>query len=130
LSLINNQTNVFVPIVDKFSHSAIDYDARDSTIYYSDSTHFRILKKGLNKANSEVFLDKGVSHSEGIAIDWAGRNLYWTDENLNVIYVANLEHPEYKKLLVSTNLTHVKSIVVHPGYGYGANYCNTVMLRC
>lgn len=106
-----------VPVVDKFIHSAIDYDSRESTIYYSDTSHFRIMKKALNSTTGQVFLDKGVSHSEGIAIDWAGRNLYWTDENLKVIYVTNLDHPEYKKLLVNTNLPHVKSIVVHPEKG-------------
>jgi hypothetical protein len=58
--------------VDKSIHSAIDYDVKESTIYYTDSTNFRIMKKELNKTESEVLLEKGISHSEGIAIDWTG----------------------------------------------------------
>lgn len=106
-----------IPIVDKYIHSAIDFDAQTSTIYYSDATHFRIMKKNLTELEPKIFLDNGIAHSEGIAIDWIGRNIYWTDNGLNVIHVASLEDSTQKKLLVSTGLTNVKSLVVHPQSG-------------
>ncbi|CAG7828356.1 unnamed protein product [Allacma fusca] len=113
----NKRYDIMIPVVDKFSHSAIDFDLYTSTIYYADATNFRIMKKKLGNLTSEVYLDKGISHSEGIAIDWMGKNIYWTDETLHTIFVASLKNPTHKKLLVYTNLTHPKSIVVHPERG-------------
>jgi len=117
VSLLTNISDVMIPIVDAVVNPAIDYDVTTSKIYYTDSKRFRIKSKGLYETTSEVFLDKGLSHSEGIAVDWSGRNLYWTDENLKVIYVTHLDHPEYKKLLINTDLENVKSIVVYPKAG-------------
>lgn len=31
--------------------------------------------------------------TEGIALDWVARNLYWVDSSLNTIEVASLERP-------------------------------------
>ena len=108
---------VMVPVVEKCVHSAIDYDVKTSTVYYFDATNFRIMKKTLTALKPETYMAK-VAHSEGIAIDWMGRNLYWADDSLNVIHVAALDNPEQKKLLVSNDLERVKSIAVHPQSGY------------
>lgn len=106
-----------IPVVELVVNSAIDYDAANFRIYYTDPKKFRIKTKGFYETSSEIFLEKGVSHSEGIAVDWAGRNLYWTDLDLKVIQVAHLDHPEYKKLLIDTGLDEVKSIAVYPKSG-------------
>lgn len=123
----DKSVDIMVPVVNCSQHLAFDYDARSSTIYYSDREDFRILKKRLVSTQEEVFIDHGVSFVEGMAVDWMGQNLFWTDENLNTIYVASLRNPEYKKLLVHSNLTSPKSIVVDPkqGYVYWSNFAKT-----
>ena len=51
----------------------------------------------------------------GMAVDWVGRNLYWTDEGMQAIYVAALGDGEQKKLLLHENMTHPRSVIVDPG---------------
>lgn len=46
-----------------------------------------------------------------------GKNLYWTDEALHSIFVAQIADVNKKKLLVYENVTHPRSIVVHPKIG-------------
>lgn len=38
-----------------------------------------------------VFISEGLDVTEGIALDWIARNLYWVDSSLNTIEVASLE---------------------------------------
>ena len=51
----------------------------------------------------------------GMAVDWVGRNLYWTDEGMQAIYVAGLGDGAKKKLLLHENMTHPRSVIVDPG---------------
>ena len=51
----------------------------------------------------------------GMAVDWVGRNLYWTDEGMQAIYVAALGDGEKKKILLHENMTHPRSVIVDPG---------------
>ena len=37
-------------------------------------------------------VDAAVDLVEGIAVDWVGRNIYWTDYILEVIEVSSLHH--------------------------------------
>ena len=60
-----------------------------------------------------LVLATGVSNCEGLAIDWMGRNIYWTDENLKTISVANLERPGQPKVLIDKGLTHPRAIVLY-----------------
>jgi hypothetical protein len=64
----------------------------------------------------DTVIDKGINTCEGLAIDWIGRNIYWTDEALSSIHAASLETPQYRKLLVSSAVMP-RSIVVNPKEG-------------
>ena len=59
-----------------------------------------------------------------MAVDWIGQNLYWTDEGLRAIFVANLKIPSKRMLLISDGLVHPRSIVVDAvnGLMYWANW--------
>lgn len=124
---MDKDVDIMVPVVNRSQHIAFDYDVKTSTLYYHDREEFRIMKKGLMNTTEEVFIDKGVSFVEGMAVDWMGQNLFWTDENLNTIYVASLRNPEHKKLLLHANLTSPSSIVVDPkqGYVYWSNFAKS-----
>ena len=56
----------------------------------------------------------GISNCEGIAIDWLGRNIYWTDESRKTVSVASLKNSSRQKVLVDSGLTHPRAIVVFP----------------
>jgi hypothetical protein len=65
----------------------------------------------------EKVLEQGINNCEGLAVDWMGRNLYWTDEGLMSISVARLDNVAMKKLLVFGNMFHPRAIVVDPKRG-------------
>lgn len=58
---------------------------------------------------------------EGIAVDWMGNNLYWTDDGpKKTISVARLEKAaQTRKTLIEGKMTHPRAIVVDPLNGCG-----------
>ena len=56
----------------------------------------------------------GIGNCEGVAIDWINNNIYWTDESYKSISVAQISDPSSRKVLISTNMTHPRAIVVDP----------------
>lgn len=70
---------------------AIAWDSVTDRIYWSDIRDKRIYSATRNGTGVEVFIGQGLDITEGIAVDWVGRNLYWVDSSLNTIEVAALE---------------------------------------
>lgn len=61
----------------------------------------------------------GVDNVEGIAVDWIGNNLYWTDDSYKKsISVARLEKAsQTRKTLVEGQMSHPRAIVLDPLHG-------------
>lgn len=57
----------------------------------------------------------------GIAVDWLGRNIYWTDSRLDAVQVAKLNGSQ-KRTLVSSNLGNPRAIIVDPPNGYDSYF--------
>lgn len=55
-------------------------------------------------------------HPDGLAVDWIGRNLYWSDNLLNTIEVSRLDGRHRKVLL--RNVSEPRSLQLHPARGY------------
>lgn len=68
-----------------------------------------------------LLFPKGIHNVEGIAVDWMGNNLYWTDDGpKKTISVARLEKAaQTRKTLIEGKMTHPRAIVVDPLNGYG-----------
>lgn len=60
--------------------------------------------------------DSGVTVTESIAVDWVGRNLYWTDYILETIEVAKLDG-SHRAVLLSENVTNPRGLVLDPRNG-------------
>ena len=52
---------------------------------------------------SEFVVTHNVEESDGIAIDWIARNLYWTDTARDYISVARL-NGSFAKVLIKTGI--------------------------
>uniref|UniRef100_A0A3P9JW44 EGF-like domain-containing protein n=1 Tax=Oryzias latipes TaxID=8090 RepID=A0A3P9JW44_ORYLA len=57
-----------------------------------------------------------IANPEGIAVDWVGGHIYWTDSGTNRIEVAKLDG-RYRKWLIYTELDQPAAIVVNPTLG-------------
>lgn len=57
--------------------------------------------------------DSGVTVTESLAVDWVGRNLYWTDYVLETIEVSKLDGT-HRTVLVSENVTNPRGLVLDP----------------
>lgn len=62
----------------------------------------------------------GLGSTEGIAIDWLAKNLYWVDSKKNTIAVANLDG-KHTTTLVSTGVNKPRNLVVDPRERYCEN---------
>lgn len=51
--------------------------------------------------------------TESLAVDWVGRNLYWTDFVLETIEVSKLDG-SHRTVLVSENVTNPRALVLDP----------------
>ena len=118
----DNYTDTVIPI--KFSFNikettivAIDYDPVDKMVYWSD------LRVGINRANfqskskQEQILIQDVNHTDGIAVDYQGRNIFWTDTGKNHIEVARLDG-SFHKILISDDLDEPRDIALDLVNGY------------
>uniref|UniRef100_A0A4W3HU78 Low-density lipoprotein receptor-related protein 2 n=1 Tax=Callorhinchus milii TaxID=7868 RepID=A0A4W3HU78_CALMI len=59
---------------------------------------------------------KYIVSPDGIAVDWVGRHIYWTDATTNRIEVAKLDG-RYRKWLISSQLDQPAAIAVNPKLG-------------
>lgn len=50
---------------------------------------------------------------ESIAVDWVGRNLYWTDSVMENIEVSTLDG-RFRKVLLTQNITSPHGLVLDP----------------
>ena len=51
--------------------------------------------------------------TESLAVDWVGRNLYWTDYVLETVEVSKLDGT-HRTVLVSENITNPRALVLDP----------------
>lgn len=67
---------------------------------------------------SLIFID--LDNVEGIAVDWIGNNLYWTNDGYRkTINVARLEKAsQSRKTLLEGEMSHPRGIVLDPVNGY------------
>ncbi|EDO27820.1 predicted protein, partial [Nematostella vectensis] len=86
----------------------VDYDCVEEYIYWTEIMEGCIMRAKYDGTKLEVVIPrKQVKSPEGIAVDWMGRNIYWTDTGLDVIEasprieVANMDGSNRRVLVYS-----------------------------
>ena len=95
---------------------AIDYDPVEEKAYWTDQVK-GIFKVFLNGSDVEGVITTNVDHPDGLAVDWLGRNLYWTDTGTDRIEVAKLDGSS-RKVLISRFLDEPRDITLDPIHGW------------
>jgi low density lipoprotein receptor-related protein 5/6 len=63
-----------------------------------------------------VIVSTGLMAPDGLACDWIGRKLYWTDSEINRIEVSNLDG-QMRKVLFRDGLDQPRAIALYPQKG-------------
>lgn len=73
-------------------------------------------RANLDGSGMETVVSQGLKTTDGLAVDWVSRNMYWTDTGRNTIEVARLDG-SCRKVLVNNSLDEPRAIAVFPSKG-------------
>ncbi len=79
---------------------------------FNDFVHSRADYDG---SNVETVMSR-TGTSDGIAVDWMARNLYWTDTHNNKIEVSRLDGSS-RKTIIESDLDEPRAIALYPASG-------------
>ncbi|XP_068632401.1 nidogen [Battus philenor] len=95
----------------------VDVDCLTGKIYWADVAGHSIQRASYDGSGFEQFLIDDVKTPEGLSIDWAARNIFWTDSKKLTIEVANLDRKTRKVLFSMDGINNPRGIAVHPQRG-------------
>ncbi|KAG7227889.1 hypothetical protein INR49_013683, partial [Caranx melampygus] len=107
-----------VPVVSGSSIVTVDFDRQTSRIYWADASQKKIWSAYQNGTDRREVFSTGLMVPESIAVDWVGRNLYWTDSVMENIEVSTLDG-RFRKVLLTKNVTSPRGLALDP-----RNYTN------
>lgn len=99
--------------------AAVDYIYAQGLIYWSDVSEEsikRTLFNGSAPSGVQTTVISGLASPDGLACDWMGNKLYWTDSETNRIEVAELDGT-HRKVLFWQDLDQPRAIALDPGRG-------------
>lgn len=116
--VIEGFSDAILPVVSRRARFVgLDFDARDEHIYYSDVLQDVIYRVHRNGTTREIVLASQNEGVEGLAVDWASKNLYYIDSRKGTLNVLSTRNIAYKRTLLK-DLKRPRAIVVHPNKGY------------
>ncbi|XP_013405316.1 low-density lipoprotein receptor-related protein 4-like [Lingula anatina] len=83
----------------------------EEAIYFAENVTRTISKVRLSHGEAPQVIAGGLGHVEGLAVDWLGNNIYWTDSEMRHIAVSTLAG-RYQHILIQDDLEHPRAIAV------------------
>lgn len=97
--------------------AALDFVFIHGLIYWSDVSEEAIKRTEFNQSGSvQNIVISGLLSPDGLACDWLGEKLYWTDSETNRIEVSNLDG-SLRKVLFWQELDQPRAIALDPTRG-------------
>lgn len=116
--VIEGFSDAILPVVSRRARFVgLDFDSRDEHIYYSDVLQDVIYRVHRNGTGREIVLASQNEGVEGLAVDWASKNLYYIDSRKGTLNVLSTRNVTHRRTLLK-NLKRPRAIVVHPNKGY------------
>ena len=91
---------------------ALEYNKNDDRIYWTDVT-LRTISRAFRNGTGYELLFNDIGVADGLTIDLAGGNLYWTSTTHNTVETSKLDG-SFRKTLVNYNLDEPRDIIVDP----------------
>jgi len=118
------QVNTSVVVSNLEDAAAIDFIFEDggmSYIYWTDISREAINRVSVGAGGTAgttptVIVSTGLMSPDGLACDWIGRKLYWTDSEVNRIEVSNLDG-QMRKVLFRDGLDQPRALALYPQKG-------------
>ena len=106
---------------------AVDFDPKNDKIFWTTNFNDEADRKypnlpGIfsvypNGTDRQLIIGEDIEHPDGLAIDYLGRNLFWTDTATNRIEVSKLDGT-HRKVLISHGLDEPRDITLDLVFGY------------
>lgn len=96
---------------------AIDYDAVDGYVYWTDEEEHVIRRARPDGSGKMDIIATEIERPDGLTIDWLARNLYWTDTGTDRIEVCRLDGSS-RKVVINEHLEEPRAIAVAPSLGW------------
>ena len=114
--------DVMMPVLGLNSAVGTDFHANEENVFFSDIKADRIGRVSISNGSSLEWLHTtDLENPDGLAVDWIGGNLYWTDTKKSKppseIGVSKLDG-SHRKVLLDKKLGKPRAIVVDPNRGY------------
>ncbi|XP_029438438.1 low-density lipoprotein receptor-related protein 4 isoform X2 [Rhinatrema bivittatum] len=106
-----------IPVSNVRSAVALDWDAKDDFVYWTDVSTNSINRAKWDGSGQEVVVDTSLESPAGLAIDWVTNKLYWTDAGTDRIEVSHSDGT-MRTVLIWENLDRPRDIVVDPIGGF------------
>ncbi|KAM6074172.1 low-density lipoprotein receptor-related protein 5 isoform 4-T4 [Chlamydotis macqueenii] len=99
--------------------AAVDFQYSQGIVFWTDVSEEAIKQTYINQTGNVVqnVIISGLVSPDGLACDWIGKKLYWTDSETNRIEVANLNGTS-RKVLFWQDLDQPRAIALDPAHGY------------
>ncbi|KAM5263343.1 low-density lipoprotein receptor-related protein 6 isoform 5-T5 [Ctenodactylus gundi] len=114
----NGKENATIIVGGLEDAAAVDFVFGHGLIYWSDVSEEAIKRTEFNKTESvQNVVVSGLLSPDGLACDWLGEKLYWTDSETNRIEVSNLDG-SLRKVLFWQELDQPRAIALDPSSGF------------
>ncbi|NP_001401184.1 low-density lipoprotein receptor-related protein 6 isoform j [Homo sapiens] len=114
----NGKENATIVVGGLEDAAAVDFVFSHGLIYWSDVSEEAIKRTEFNKTESvQNVVVSGLLSPDGLACDWLGEKLYWTDSETNRIEVSNLDG-SLRKVLFWQELDQPRAIALDPSSGF------------
>uniref|UniRef100_A0A8C9ZBD5 Low density lipoprotein receptor-related protein 5 n=1 Tax=Sander lucioperca TaxID=283035 RepID=A0A8C9ZBD5_SANLU len=108
-----------IVVSDLEDAAAVDFLYSEGLIFWTDVSEEAIKQTHWNQSSNckTTVVVSGLDSPDGLACDWLGRKLYWTDSETNRIEVANLDGTS-RKVLFWMDLDQPRAIALNPAQRY------------
>lgn len=113
-----NSRNSSVIISGLEDAAAVDFYYAENSVFWTDVSLEMIKRTYVNGSQTSTnVITFGLLSPDGLALDWLGEKLYWTDSETNRIEVSNL-NGSCRKILFWEHLDQPRAIALDPLNGY------------